>query len=470
MIAPRKRMAIIASYLPGETYGLLGPQVAATIIQENTGYECVVIALTREDDKGLLKKALADYLTIGMPIIGFSTLSGRDDLFSLARELKHEGAITILAGPQADVDYLGEVDWQFHPHRFSGLSSHFSFALHGPAEQIIPFLNDPKGKTWRESPGIHSLDQDARIAQNTKKAWESDFLRKVIWNNLFRVREGSLEPLHITMGQVLQHIGCPHATRSRRVEIDYPASLGGGDGKRVSLSLKGCSFCDVAVDKGFQGSLDMETVLAQIQGLPDRADGRKITFELINENALPGLPTLLREVKMRGFQLSQVNLTLRADWFVLGEKHLREALLLARDMGIRIFLGSMGFESFDDRILSNLNKGADLQTNLRAIGLMRRIKEEFPLEWGYTRDEGANHGFIHPTPWDSEETEMNNKEVISLYALDKDILPEHSIPLIIHHASALGDWIRVIEKREEIQFKRDVSIIAWWQIGDHIII
>jgi hypothetical protein len=58
-----------------------------------------VIALTREDDEGLLKKALGDYLAVGRPIIGFSTLNCRDDLFSLARGLKDEGALTIPAGP-----------------------------------------------------------------------------------------------------------------------------------------------------------------------------------------------------------------------------------------------------------------------------------------------------------------------------------------------------------------------------------
>jgi hypothetical protein len=47
----------------------------------------------------VLKKALADYFAVGRPIVGFSTLSGRDDLFPLARELKDEGALTILAGP-----------------------------------------------------------------------------------------------------------------------------------------------------------------------------------------------------------------------------------------------------------------------------------------------------------------------------------------------------------------------------------
>ena len=50
-------MVIIASYFAGETYGLLGPQMAATIIQENTPYECIVIAVTREDDKKVLKRA-----------------------------------------------------------------------------------------------------------------------------------------------------------------------------------------------------------------------------------------------------------------------------------------------------------------------------------------------------------------------------------------------------------------------------
>jgi len=34
------------------------------------------------------------------PVIGFSTLSGREDLFSFANDLNDEGILTILAGPQ----------------------------------------------------------------------------------------------------------------------------------------------------------------------------------------------------------------------------------------------------------------------------------------------------------------------------------------------------------------------------------
>ncbi|MFH1124937.1 MAG: hypothetical protein V1758_14875, partial [Pseudomonadota bacterium] len=115
-INARKRMAIITSYFASETYGLLGPQIAATTIQENTPYECIVIAVCREDDKNLLKEALATYFGRERPIIGFSALSGRQDLFSLAKELKDAGATTILAGPQADVDYLGEEGWKDHSH------------------------------------------------------------------------------------------------------------------------------------------------------------------------------------------------------------------------------------------------------------------------------------------------------------------------------------------------------------------
>lgn len=459
----RKKMAIIASYFWDETYGLLGPQMAATVIQENTPYDCMVLAVAREDDKHIIKKALADYFGAVRPIIGFSTLSGREDLFSLAKELKKEGALTLLAGPQADVDYLGEKDWQDHSHRFPGLINNFSLSLHGPAEQAVTFLIDLDKNGWKDNPGLLYPAKNGKIIQNPKSNWDERFLGKVRWNNIFRISGSGLTPHKITTGQVLQQIGCPYASREKWVEIDYPVSMDGKKGQTVKFLLKGCSFCDVAVDKGFYGALDIETVLSQILCLPDGADGRKIPFELINENPLPGLKNLLSEIKARGIRPSQINLILRADWFVNGEKYLRDALRLARDMEIRILLASIGFESFDNRILGNLNKGLNVETNIKAIRLMRQIKEEFPREWGYSRTEGAIHGFIHPTPWDTQETSDNMQEIIARYALAPDILPDHSIPLIIHHASGLGDWIREIEKREGVRFKRYVSVIGWWQ-------
>ena len=204
-------------------------------------------------------------------------------------------------------------------------------------------------------------------------------------------------------------------------------------------------------------------MISQIRCLPETEGGRKIPFELINENPLPGLPDLLREVNLRGMRLSQINLTLRADWFISGVQHLKEALRVADELGVYVLLSSIGFESFDDTILRNLNKGLNVEKNIDAIRLIRQLKKEFPHQLGYSSQEGAIHGFIHPTPWDSRATEASIQKTISLYGLQNDILPPHSTPLIIHHASGLGHWIREIERREKLRFKRYGSIIGWWE-------
>jgi hypothetical protein len=271
-------MAIVVSYFAGETYGLLGPQMAATVIEENTPYDCIVIAVTKDDETSSIIRALGNFFGSQRPIIGFSTLSGRKDLFRLAGELKDDGAITLLAGPQSDVDYVGEVDWKIYNHRFKGFSKEFSFALHGPAEQIIQLLKNPGTSVYLQTPGLLKYTDDGRLLRNPEKSWDNRFLRKLNWNNIFSLEETRLEPLKITAGQVLQQIGCPYAAKGKWIEIDYPVSLSQGYDRKVRLFSKGCSFCDVALDKGFCGLMDMETVLTQIQCLPNGDDDRKIPF------------------------------------------------------------------------------------------------------------------------------------------------------------------------------------------------
>jgi hypothetical protein len=156
---------------------------------------------------------------------------------------------------------------------------------------------------------------------------------------------------------------------------------------------------------------------------------------------------------------------MRADWFLTGSTHLRKSLQIVSDMGVRILMASMGFEAFDDNLLTNFNKGYTVQTNIDAIRLMRRLKEDFPRSWLYANREGAIHGYIHPTPWDTHESFANTQKTIGLYGLANDILPAHSTPLIIHHASPLGDWIRAVEISEGIQYKRYGSIVGWWDDG-----
>jgi hypothetical protein len=461
-----KKMAIIAGYFENEDYGLLGPQMAATIIQDHTPCECIVIAVGRQYDRHDLKKRLADYFGPAQPLIGFSALSGREDLFALAKALKEEGAITILAGPQADVDFSGEEGWRDHPHRFKGLSENFNFGLHGPAEQVIELLNGLDAKAdWSHVPGLLYSNPSGDVLANPSYDWNPSYLGKVRWNNIYQITDKGLVAVKIRLGQVLQHIGCPHANRKIPLKIDYPASLRDAEplAEPVELSLKGCSFCDVAIDKGYFGRLDRDTVISQINCLPEDAQGRKIPFELINENPLPGLTELLHAVHSRGIKLSQINLTLRADWLLSGVRHLEQALETVADMGVYVLLSSIGFESFDDTILKNLNKGLSAEKNIEAIRHIRQLRKKFPRWLGYTTAEGAIHGFIHPTPWDTKETAAAIQKAIVLYGLHNDILPPHSTPLIIHHASGLGKWIREIERRKKLRFKRLGPIIAWWE-------
>jgi hypothetical protein len=461
----KKTMVIVANYAdPGEGYGLLGPQMAATIIQENTDFECIVVAVGHDFDKEQLRDHI---ITLGgkdRPIIGFSNIGGRPEFWDFAHELKQEGGVTILGGPQADVDFRGEINWEKHQNRFSGVKHSFSFALHGPAEQLIPFLNSGKTQELEKIKGMHVF-RGGTYQVNVRDRWRAYYLRTVNWQNLFHLGPTGLEPVTITSAQVVQQIGCPYAARSARVSIDYPTNIHGKPLQKkgaISLDLSGCSFCDVARDKGFAGNLSLDTAVTQIRNLPEDPDRRKIPFELINERPFPRLAQLLRAIIDTGITISQIDLVTRADWFIEDLDSFRNALERAQRMGVKIVLSSIGFESFSNALLRNLNKGYLVDTNLSAVTRMRQLKEEFPETFFYSSGDGAVHGFIHPTPWDSVDTEKEMNRNILMYALSTDVLPTKSTPLIIHHACALGDWIREWELRQDINLNRRGSIIEWW--------
>ena len=468
MKAEKKKLVIIAGYFSGESYGLLGPQMAATIINDFTDYAAIVVGVTNEDDKKDLKKALNHYFKDQQKIVGFSSLGGRPDLFEIARQLKEQGAITILAGPQAGPDYKGETDWQAYPHRFKGLSDHFSFALHGPAQQIIPVLASGPDKDISGFKGVLCKDENGRIIENPPRPWEDTYLSKVDWQTFHVLKDAAFKPLAVTSAQVLQQIGCQHAAKERQISIDYPWKLQKKNSSPSFLTIcqKGCSFCDVAADKGYMGAVNEAAIKKQLLCLPKGSNGRKIPFELIDESPLYKLSRIFDLADELSIELSQINLTLRADYLLKGLKPLEEALKTARKKNVRVLLSSIGFESFDDTILKNLNKGVNRQLNLDAIQAIRQLKPKYPVHFGYLKEEGANHGFIHPTPWDNKKISYEISKTISMYRLSLDILPHHSTPLIIHHASGLADWIRQIELKENIEFQRVGTTIGWWQTRD----
>lgn len=460
-----KKFLIITGYFKGESYGLLGPQMAATLINSHSDYESRVVAVTHEDDKKELKAAIEAYFQDQKKVVGFSSLGGRPDLFEFAKEMKNEGAVTLLAGPQAGPDYKGEVGWESHPHRFKGLSEYFSFALQGPAQAILPILEKGIDTDISRFAGVVITDGAGRVTENPPLSWDDAFLSKVDWQTLHVLKDGAFVPLVITTAQVLQQIGCPHAAREKEILIDYPSALQkeGEPSLSVKICHKGCSFCDVAVDKGYLGAVNEASVREQLLCLPQGPDGRKIPFELINENPLFKLGDIFRMTDALSIELSQINLTLRADFFLKGRFHLEKILETAKQKKVRILLSSIGFESFDDTILKNLNKGVDRNTNLEAVKAVRSLKSKYPAHLGYLKEEGANHGFIHPTPWDTPDISRQINQTIAMYQLSLDILPYHSTPLIIHHASGLADWIRKIEEKEKIEFQRAGTTIGWWQ-------
>jgi hypothetical protein len=172
---------------------------------------------------------------------------------------------------------------------------------------------------------------------------------------------------------------------------------------------------------------------------------------------------LLDDVKREGIKLFQVNLVCRVNDITMHEKVLKEVLSEAKKFGVKFMFSSIGFESFSDKILRNFNKGITVEDIVKCVQILRKMKSEFGDTILYSRIEGAIHGFIHPTPWDNFETMPEMNQNIAIYGFFQDILPEHSIPLIIHHASYLGDWIRDIEARTNIRFKRDGTWIEWWE-------
>mgnify|MGYP001817601683 CR=1 FL=1 len=174
-------MVIITGYFKGESYGLLGPQMAATIINDHSKYQALVVAVTSEDDKGGLKRALSDYFDGSQMIIGFSSLGGRPDLFDFAKGLKDEGAITILAGPQAGPDFRGEIGWNEFEHRFKGLSECFSFAILGQAQQILPVIEACFDVELSRLDCVLLKNIDGLIIDFQHVPWEISLISNVDW-------------------------------------------------------------------------------------------------------------------------------------------------------------------------------------------------------------------------------------------------------------------------------------------------
>jgi len=432
---------IIFTHHTGEPHGILGAQTAATFLQRKLSILCIVVGIERDFLKERLLHFIDEYYAGKEKVVAFSHLCGRKDLIGLAQALRQEGFITILGGPQARQDYDGEPDADRHTHRFGGLKSIVDLTFQGPIDRLRT-----------EHLGMRGV--------LLEYPWTKDIFLEVDWTNLYTFSD-TLKKLDIRLGQVLNTIGCAYASKLQRVTLPPPINLRERDVPELEVRSEGCIFCDVSWDKGYHGPIERKKVITQIAELPE-INGRKITFELIDEYPIRFLGRLLEDTERHEIKLSQINLVCRVDDINAHASDLEEIVSVARKQDVKIMFASIGFESFSDRLLQYFCKGITLNDIVRCVDTLRRLKDRFGAHFLYRRDEGANHGFIRPTPWDDSETIQEIDTNIFLHRFFEDILPEHSAPLIIHHASYLGDWIRKIESETGITFGRDGTSIEWW--------
>ncbi len=433
---------IIFTHHTGEPHGILGAQVAATFLQRQLSISSIVIGIERDFSKEPLLQFIREYYARRKKVAAFSHLCGRKDLIELAGELKQEGFITLLGGPQVRQDYHGEPDTDSNPHRFRGLKPIMDIAFHGPIDEFRS-----------EHLDINNMLLDF--------PWTNNIFLEVDWSNLYSFSD-TLKKLEVRLGQVLNAIGCPYSQKPQKVILPPPVNVRGKGLEELETQSQGCIFCDVSRDKGYHGFVGHDKVIAQIAGLPE-IEGKKIPFELIDEYPIRSLGQLLEDTERREMKLSQINLVCRVDDINAHASELAEILSLARKQDVKIMFASIGFESFCDRLLQYFCKGITLTDIVKCVDTLRRLKDCFGSTFLYRRDEGANHGFIRPTPWDDSEILQEIDRNIFLYRFFEDILPEHSTPLIIHHASYLGDWIRRIESKTGIAFSREGTWIEWWR-------
>jgi hypothetical protein len=432
---------IIFTHHTGEPHGILGAQLAATFLQRRLSMPSIVVGIERDFSKEKLFRFIDEYYAGDEKAVAFSHLCGRKDLIELAQELRHEGFITILGGPQARQDFYGEPDTVLYPHRFKGLKSIIDIAFQGPVDGF----------------GLEHLGTRGAVLEYP---WTRDIFLEVDWSNIYTFSD-ALKKLEIRLAQVMNAIGCPYARISQKITLPPPINLRERGVQALEVQSGGCIFCDVARDRGYHGSLERNKVVAQIVGLPE-VKGRKIPFELIDEYPIRSLGGLMEETERNEIKLSQINLVCRVDDVRDHASALEEILALAQRQDVKIMFASIGFESFSDRLLQYFCKGINMADIVKCVETLRRLKDRFKSHLLYRRDEGANHGFIRPTPWDDSETILEIDRNIFVHRFFEDILPEHSIPLIIHHASYLGDWIREIELRTNITFSRVGTWIEWW--------
>lgn len=158
----------------------------------------------------------------------------------------------------------------------------------------------------------------------------------------------------------------------------------------------GCTFCAFRYTAPARGSL--RSVVAQARVLVELG-ARGLSLQ--TEHPLPLLAALLRELEAAGLASDLDELHTRTiPWLLLRHRaDLVAAIGEAERLGIRLVMGQVGFEAFDDLSLAVYHKGLDATENRRAARLLGELSAEHT---GFVGTSG--HGLIPLHPWTTPES------------------------------------------------------------------
>lgn len=172
----------------------------------------------------------------------------------------------------------------------------------------------------------------------------------------------------------------------------------GMDPSRVQT--RGCTFCLDNVG-AYAVAPEAEVVERWLRQLREIRAARPDVVEvlLVDERPHPYLPALFRalagEPSLHGLELLVKS---RVDWLLeFADGAVTQAIEEARKSGSVLHVYLVGFESFDQFHLDLFNKGCTVADNVRAIEVLRHLKQTWPDAFEFERYRA--HGIVMFTPW-----------------------------------------------------------------------
>jgi pyruvate-formate lyase-activating enzyme len=293
--------------------------------------------------------------------------------------------------------------------RFSGDAGPFDYVLSMPTRQAcsrfwrlwaqgedlprVPGLFHPGAGGWQRKQLLASIEPPLRPSAET------------FWpNTQYVTLEGEYRP-PVDIWSLCANPGCPYGKKLDDNEHFQGVVV------PPEASARGCSFCEEGGDyEGAPALPTMETLLHQLAYIVERAPHGRF---IIHERAvfrflarfLERADPLIR-ASGRSTGPPEFFVTGRCDEIVREQKHLREALDVARSLGQRVNAYLVGIENFSQRLLDLFNKGSSVEQHVRAVEILRELEESHPGTFTATRS--ASHGFLLFTPWTRfEELEEN---------------------------------------------------------------